>query len=190
MKKQITLLFIFCSLFSSAQSPLETVRGPITEIRKTNPKIPWNNHAYFQERKPTKALNWSDYLDSWDKKQWVIWSTYAWAGAMWGMREAYHADPYCFEKKWDVGSGSWFGSDAWKRNYRNNDPTQPHKHEWMGNVGRDVHHTFGFGSKVFLAAGTFTIGTRKQPIKYRVANMLIGWGIHSLFATAAYQALR
>lgn len=168
----------------------ELATAQTVELRKTNPKIPWNNHSYFEARTKTKFLNWHDYSDSWDKKQWVTWAAFAGSGAMWGMREAYHAEPTVFETRWGVSDHSFFGSEAWVRNYRNNDPTQGHKHEWLGNVGRDVHHTFGFGSKALLLGGTFAIGARRQPIKYRVANMAIGWALHSLTATIAYQALR
>jgi len=186
-------IIAFVAVFAecaTAQTALETVRGPITETRHAKRAIPWNNYAYFETRKPTKFLNWSDYMESVDKKTLVTWFAFAGAAAMWGARERYHANPYTFEQTWGVDSESFWGSDAWKRNYLFRDPTRKHKSEIFGNVGRDVHHTFGFGSKALLVGGTFSIGARNQPIQYRVANMGIAWFWHWLFANITYQTLR
>ena len=161
------------------------------EHREYKPqKLKWNNHAFFAGRPKAKFLNWQDLPDTWDGEQWATWGAFALSGAMWGMREAYHADPYVFEKRWRVGETSFFGSDAWLRNYKNNDDSQPHKSEMLGNFGRDIHHTFGIGSKVLLVGGTFTIGARAQPIKYRVANLALAWLLNSGAASIAYQLSR
>ena len=168
----------------------ECATAQTVEMRHGSRRIPWNNHAYFESRPKTAALNWGDYLESWDGKTFATWGAFAVAGVSWGMREAYHAEPTVFERAWGVSDRSFFGSEAWVRNYQGNDPDRPHKSELFGNVGRDIHHTFGFGSKVVLVGGTFTIGARRQPLKYRVVNAVIAWGVHSIFATASYQALR
>ena len=150
----------------------------------------WNNHKFFEAQPKIKFTNWKTYPDSWDGKQFVTWGAFAVSGMMWGAREAYHADPYVFERTYDVHPESFWGSDAWKRNYKDNNPDLPHKKEYFGNVGRDVWHTFGFASNAVLLSGSFAIGARKQPVKYRVANFVAGIGIRSLFASLTYNALR
>lgn len=152
--------------------------------------VKWNQAAYFDTAPKLKPFDWSGYGETWDGKQFTIWAMYAGAGVAFGMREAYHADPYVFERKWGVGSESFFGSDAWKRNYVDNNPDLPHKHEYFGNVGRDVWHTFGFASNAVLLSGSFAIGARKQPWKYKGANFVIALATRSLFASLTYNAFR
>jgi len=177
-----TLLFLLLSAFSlNAQNKLDKNGGPL---------VIWDNSKAFNCAPKLKALDWSTYAKTWDGKLYLTWFAYAGAGVSHGMREAYHADPYCFEKKWGVGNESFWGSDAWKRNYQNNDPDQPHKHEFIGNVGRDIWHTAGAASKVVMFSATLGIGVRKQPIKYKILNALIGYGIQSAFATLTYNSLR
>lgn len=159
-------------------------------ILKTARKIPWNNHAYFEKRTATKFMDWGDYLESWDKKQWSIWGWFAINGIIWGSREAYHADPKIFETRWGAGETSFWGSEAWKRNYWNNDPSAGHKPEWAGNFGRDFWHTSSYVSKSGFYTCSFLIGSRKQPLKYRVANLLIGIAVQSAFINLTYNGLR
>jgi len=152
--------------------------------------IKWNNAGFFKDKPKERFFDWRSYPETWDGKQFSLWGLSALSGAFWGARESYHANPYIFEEIYGVGSESFWGSDAWRRNYIDNDPEQPHKHEYLGNVGRDIWHTFGFGSNVLLFSGTFAIGARKQPIKYRVFNGLVGIGVRSLFASLTYNSLR
>lgn len=153
-------------------------------------KLGWNNYGYFKQAPKEKFLNWQDYPLTWDGKQFATWGAFALSGIAAGVREAYHADPYIFERRWGAGETSFWGSDAWKRNYVGNDPENPHKHELLGNVGRDVWHTAHFVDTWCLVGGTFTIGLRKQPIKYRVANMALGMAARWLFQNITYETLR
>lgn len=162
----------------------------VTHKRGTDGDFRWNNHAFFEKQPKIKFKNWSTYPDSWDGKQFVTWGMFALSGVMWGAREAYHTDPYVFEKTYDVQSESFWGSDAWKRNYVGNNPDLPHKKEWFGNVGRDVWHTFGFASNAVLLSGSFAIGARRQPWKYKGANFVIALATRSLFASLTYNAFR
>lgn len=162
--------------------------GQTSELKKGNSSIPFDNYKFFQANKPKSWKDFSSYPETWDGKQFMAWGLLFVSGISSGIREAYHADPYIFEKRWGVGENSFWGSDAWERNY-NADGS--HKSELFGNVGRDVWHTFGFVQKTTLISGSFTIGARKnQPIKYRLINLLIGFGIQSASASITYQVLR
>lgn len=161
-----------------------------TKKQKPGRLIEWNSAEFFKAQLKARAFNWQTYPESVDGKTLLTWGLFAAAGVLHGAREAYHADPYVFERVYGVHSESFWGSDAWKRNYHGNDQAQPHKHEIFGNVGRDVWHTFGFAYTGLMFSGTFAIGVRKQPVKYRIANALIGFGARSLFASLTYNSLR
>jgi len=125
-----------------------------------------------------------------DAAQAGIWSLYALSGVMNGCREAYHAQPTVFETRFRATSLSWWGSEQWRRNYRNNDPSQPHKTELMGNVGRDMWHTFGAGYRVTMQLGAFLNGARNLPMKHRIINAVIGYGIQMAASNITYNLLR
>ena len=194
----IVVVFAECATAQGAGISLaecETLNVPYNPTVTMHPAkqgriIKWNNTSFFKDKPKERFFNWRSYPETWDGKQFSLWGLSALSGAFWGARESYHANPYIFEEIYGVGSESFWGSDAWKRNYIDNDPDQPHKHEYFGNVGRDIWHTFGFGSNVLLFSGTLAIGARKQPIKYRVFNGLVGIGVRSLFASLTYHSLR
>lgn len=103
----------------------------------------WNGSGYFKTndylQAPDKRLfDWSSYMNTWDGKQAAIWGLLALSGVAHGVLEAYHADQRIFEKRNGVAPTSFWGSEAWKRNYVDNNPDNPHKHELIGNIGRDV----------------------------------------------------
>lgn len=187
MKKEIAFFLLF-----SIVTNIIVAQEPVIEhnvVKKFH--LRWDNTRVFESATPEKFMDWSLVKYSWDGRTISAWLLSMGTGLAHGMREAYHADPYVFEKRWGVTSESFWGSDAWKRNYINNDPDLPHKHELFGNVGRDIWHTSGFVSKTGLISASFAIGSRGGiPRKYRVANWLIGFGIHSLFATITYKTLR
>lgn len=166
---------------------------PETAPKKVG-KWHWNNAYYFKSpqylAKPRKALDWSDFTETWDGKQVSFFCLYAISGIAHGAGEAYHADPYVFETRWNVDSKSFWGSDAWERNYFGNNPDNPHRSEALGNVGRDIWHTANFVDYTAGFSATFAISGRKHPVKYRVANALFGCMIRSLFASVTYTALR
>jgi hypothetical protein len=124
-----------------------------------------------------------------------LWSGMGVAGAMWGARETYRADPSVFERRWGVDEYSFFGSKAWERNYQGNryrnadGGTNPHKPEW-GNTYRDYWHFSGFYSRAITVGAAFTIGAGKQKLKYKLLDMLIGSAVSSTSGWATYKYLR
>ena len=154
----------------------------------------WNNAGYFKSAeytaKPKRALDFSDLPETWDGVTVATWVAYAISGISHGAGEAYHAEPYVFEKRFGASYQSFWGSQSWVRNYEGNDPSRPHKHELFGNVGRDVWHTANFVDYAPAVTATFLIGARRQPVKYRIINTLIGMGIRIVFATVTYETLR
>lgn len=122
----------------------------------------------------------------------ATWTGSAIGGAVWGAREAYHADLQVFEKKWGVDEYSFFGSKAWERNYisgRYYEGNTLKKPEFM-NVTRDFWHFSGATSRVFLVGTTFTIGASKQKFTHKLADLGISLGIGALSGFAAYKYLR
>ena len=109
-------------------------------------------------------------------KKILIWTSFSVAGSMYGAREAYYANPLCFEQRWGVDKYSFFGSRQWERNYVGNryHPKAIHKDELFGNFGRDFWHTSGYVSGGLVIGGTFIIGDSKQKLKHKVFDMLIG----------------
>lgn len=118
----------------------------------------------------------------------ATWAGMGLGGATWGAREAYHADPYVFERAWGVDPESFWGSKAWKRQYYGNNPENKHKPEW-GNITRDFWHASGALSRTFTIGGTFVIGSSKQKFKHKLIDMLIGSAVASVSAWATYEAL-
>lgn len=125
----------------------------------------------------------------------AVWTGYGIAGSLWGAREAYHADLRIFEKKFGVDPYSFWGSQAWQRNYMNNryrnedGSLNPHKPEW-GNTFRDYWHFSGATSRMIWIGGTFTLGAGKQPLKHRIIDLLIGSAISTTAAWGTYTYLR
>ena len=112
------------------------------------------------------------------------------SGVLHGAREAYHADPYVFERGFGVAPSSFWGSDAWKRNYFQNNPTNGHKTEIFGNVGRDFWHTSNFLEKGLTFSASFWIGCRKKTTTQKIMNMLVAVAVRSVASTATYQIVR
>lgn len=157
-------------------------------------KFRWNNAGYFKSAaytaKPNRLLDFSELPETWDGLQITTWVAFALSGIAHGAREAYHAEPTVFENRFGASDRSFWGSEAWVRNYEGNDPANPHKHEFFGNVGRDFWHTANMADFVPAVSCSFVIGARKQPIKYRVINLLIGIGARTLFSTVTYASMR
>ena len=120
----------------------------------------------------------------------AVWIGYAVAGILHGGREAYHAEPTAFEKRFNAAPQSWFGSEQWKRQYYNRDPgTQAHKQNAL-NGFRDYWHFSGASTKYILIGGAFTIGMSKQPTKYKIIDTLIAFAGFSVSASLTYTLLR
>jgi len=140
---------------------------------------------------PSEKLKWysfKTYKFKGQKKQWV-WGGYLIAGILHGGREAYHAEPTVFEKRFGVSSTSWFGSEQWRRNYVDLDPTKKHKPN-VFNTFRDYYHFSSTAHTTILVSGAVIIGTSKQPVKYKVVDTLIAIGLRSAAASLTYNILR
>lgn len=125
----------------------------------------------------------------------ATWTGYAAAGALWGAREAYHADPHVFEKKWGVSEYSFFGSQAWQRNYQGNryqspdGGVNPHKGD-LGNTFRDVHHFAGASHTLMVVGCTFGLAAGKQKLRHKFLDLGIGLIVRSAASWATYNYLR
>lgn len=107
-----------------------------------------------------------------------------------GMNHAYHADARIFEKKWGVAPASFFGSQAWRRNYRNMDVEQGRK--WGPNIHRDVWHassavaTWGKIS----AAVVVTVGEKRRHWSHYVIDAVIVGAAYGVSSHLTYSYLR
>lgn len=142
----------------------------------------------YSSEHPLRWYDFSTYRFEGHKKQWV-WGAYAVAGILHGGREAYHAEPTVFEKRFNSAPESFFGSEQWKRQYYNRNPENPHKPN-LWNPVRDYYHFSGAATKGIWMGGAFAIGLSEQPIKYRVIDLLIGGIITSASANITYNLLR
>lgn len=126
----------------------------------------------------------------------LVWTGFAVGGALWAGREAYHADPFVFEKKFGVGPYSFFGSRQWERNYEGNrylnsdGQPNPHKTEIIGNFGRDYWHTAQVAAGAFVLSGTFIIGASDQKIGHKALDMFGGLVAFLVTSNLTYTWLR
>ncbi len=179
------ITFILVCLSLNAQ-PCTGCWG-ITEI----PVLSDSDRVVLRLQAPEKPLKWYSfrtYKFKGQKKQWV-WGGYLVAGVLHGGREAYHAEPNVFEKRFGVSSTSWFGSEQWRRNYVDLDPTKKHKPNAL-NTFRDYYHFSSTAHTTILVSGAVIIGTSKQPVKYKVVDTLIAIGLRSAAALLTYNLLR
>jgi len=178
------LAFLMVCLSLNAQ-PCTGCWG-ITEI----PVLSDSDRVALRLQAPEKPLKWYSfrtYKFKGQKKQWV-WGGYLIAGILHGGREAYHAESTVFEKHFGVSSTSWFGSEQWRRNYEDLDPTKKHKPNAF-NTFRDYYHFSSTAHTTILVSGAVIIGTSKQPVKYKVLDTLIGIGLRSAAASLTYNLL-
>ena len=179
----ILALFFLCNL--SAQNPCTGCWGT-TSI----PVLSDIDRAALRLSSPEK-MKWYDfstYKFKGEGKR-AVWVSYAVAGILHGGREAYHAEPTVFEKRFGVSSTSWFGSEQWRRNYVDLDPSKKHKPNAF-NTFRDYYHFSSTAHTTILVSGAVLIGTSKQPIKYKVVDALIAIGLRSAAASLTYNMLR
>ena len=179
------LAFILVCLSLNAQ-PCTGCWG-ITEI----PVLSDSDRAALRLQAPEKPLKWYSfrtYRFKGEGKR-VVWISYFAAGVLHGGREAYHAEPTVFEKRFNAAPLSFFGSEQWKRQYYNRDPENGHKPE-IWNSARDYYHFSHLASSTIWIGGAFTIGMSKQPMKYKLLDLLIGTLITSGSASLTYSILR
>lgn len=142
----------------------------------------------YKSEAPLKWYSFRTYKFKGQKKQWV-WGGYLIAGVFHGGREAYHAEPNVFEKRFGVSSTSWFGSEQWRRNYVDFDPSKKHKPN-VFNTFRDYYHFSSTAHTAILVSGAVLIGTSKQPTKYKIADAAIAIILRSAAASLTYNILR
>jgi len=119
----------------------------------------------------------------------AVWIAYAAAGILHGGREAYHAEPAVLQNVFGGPDDSWIGPMQWERQYYKRDPELPHKPN-IWNPIRDYYHFSGAATKALWIGGAFTLGMSKQPMKYRLIDLLIGTLITSGSASLTYNILR
>ena len=194
------LLFVIIAVQCSAQK-LDVVSNGrdtahyYTTSNRNFSKLRWNQSDFWRSnqylKNPDKRfLDWKNYANTLDVKQFTLFFISGLSGIAHGMREAYHADPYVFETGFGSKSESFFGSDAWKLNYFNNDPNLGHKSEIISNFGRDIWHT---ADKIDLVGITFPMtltGLRSGPKKYRALNAGLCIVFRSGFSFLTYKFLR
>jgi hypothetical protein len=179
----ILTLFFLCNL--SAQKNCYACWGQ-------NDTVPTLTKQDKQALRLYSKLQWYDfstYRFKGEGKR-AVWISYAVAGILHGGREAYHAESTVFEKRFNAAPLSFFGSEQWKRNYFDRDPeNQSHKPN-IWNPVRDYYHFSGAATKTVWIGGAFTIGMGKQPMKYKLLDLLIGTLITSGSASLTYNLLR
>jgi len=178
----ILALFFLCNL--SAQKNCYTCWGQ-------NDTVPTLTKQDKQAIRLYSKLNWHDfstYKFKGEGKR-IVWISYFAAGVLHGGREAYHAEATVFEKRFNAKPLSFFGSEQWKRNYYDRNPELPHKPN-IWNSARDYYHFSGFTAKTVWIGGAFVIGMGKQPMKYKLLDLLIGTLITSGTASLTYNILR
>lgn len=109
-----------------------------------------------------------------------------------GTTNAYHADPTIFERRFHVSPYSFFGSESWQRNYTNNRylPYKQHKHELLGNFGRDVWHTSRTLDKVYLFTSLPLPYLKPRPLHNKILSSLIGITLNVSSSYLTYKLLR
>lgn len=179
----ILALFFLCNL--SAQNPCSGCWG-INSI----PVLSDSDRAALRLSSPEK-MKWHDFKTYKFKGQGkrAVWIAYAAAGILHGGREAYHAEPTVLQNVFGGPDDSWIGPMQWLRHYPNRNPDLPHKPN-IWNPLRDYYHFSGAGTKAVWIGGAFVVGMSKQPIKYKLLDLLIGTLITSGTASLTYNLLR
>ena len=126
-------------------------------------------------------------------KQKVIGASLSFTGGLvYGIREVYLADPEVFEIKFGAEPQSFWGSDAWKRKYK----------DWDGGDRRfdsgmaewypfDFQHVSSTLSKSFVVAGTVCIvAGEKRPLKHYLYDFAISFFASSCGSYAGFKLFR
>lgn len=142
----------------------------------------------YSSEKPLKWHDFTAYRFKGSGKR-AVWISYAVAGILHGGREAYHAEPAVLQDVFGGADDSWIGPMQWKRQYFDRDPEKGHKPNLFNPI-RDYYHFSGAASKTVWIGGAFVIGMSKQPMKYKLLDLLIGTLITSGTASLTYNLLR
>ena len=157
-------------------------------IDDTTPELTKEDKQALRLYSPLKWYDFSTYKFKGGGKR-AVWIGYAVAGILHGGREAYHAEPTVLQNIFGGADDSWIGPMQWLRQYPNRDPDLPHKPN-IWNPIRDYYHFSGAATKAIWIGGAFTIGMSKQPMKYKLLDLLIGTLITSGSASLTYNILR
>lgn len=113
----------------------------------------------------------------------------AWlAGSLHGGRDAQHADLKVFEKRWNVSPLSFFGSQSWRRKYKDADPAKKER-VWYTSFS-DYWHVSAWLSKLLIVSAVLIAACPDVPKAWWPA---IGAGIALIDAAGkatAYKWLR
>ena len=121
MKTALSILAIFFLCNLSAQNPCAGCWGQ----NDTTPTLTKEDKKALRLYSKLQWYDFSTYKFKGEGKR-AVWISYAIAGLLHGGREAMHAEPGVFEKRFGVSKTSFFGSEQWVRQYKNNDPEQPY----------------------------------------------------------------
>jgi hypothetical protein len=189
------LTFSLLALFATAhaQTRINETPNPCHGCWGINsiPVLSDSDRVALRLYRPEAPLKWHDFKTYRFKGQGkrAVWISYTLAGILHGGREAYHAESTVFEKRFNASPLSFFGSEQWKRNYFDRDPDNGHKPNLFNPV-RDYYHFSGAATKAIWIGGAFTIGMGKQPMKYKLLDLMIGTLITSGSASLTYNLLR
>ena len=123
------------------------------------------------------------------------WGMVAVAGAADGLAEGYEFDRrLSFERKYRVSKTGYFGSQSWKRAYKDGNPDNGFKSDFVRIMGaNDFHHHADDLRKIGHLSGGVVIGTqhRKNTKKWHtVADFAIGFAVSSITKSAAMWWIR
>lgn len=123
------------------------------------------------------------------------WGMVAVAGASDGMVEGFEFDRrLSFERKYGVGKTGYFGSQSWKRAYKDGNPDNGFKSDFVRVMGaQDFYHHADDLRKIGYLSGGVVIGSqhRKNTKKWHtVADFAIGFAVSSLTKSAAMWWIR
>jgi len=123
------------------------------------------------------------------------WGMVAVAGAADGLAEGYEFDRrLSFERKYRVSKTGYFGSQSWKRAYKDGNPDNGFKSDFVRIMGaNDFHHHADDLRKIGYLSGGVVIGTqhRKNTKKWHtVADFAIGFAVSSITKSAAMWWIR
>jgi hypothetical protein len=124
------------------------------------------------------------FFSGWDVLGWTAAGV---GGYTMGLREAFHADPTIFERKWGKSPLSFWGSEGWRRKYYDNDPTRGKKSEFLGNAQRDFWHAADKVQRAGLIVGlTVPLVQTKRPLRQRLLNAGVSALVYSFCYTRGY----
>lgn len=123
------------------------------------------------------------------------WGMVAVAGAADGMVEGYEFDHRkSFERKYNVSKTGYFGSQSWKRAYKDGNVDNGYKSDFVRIMGaQDFYHHADDLRKIGYLSGGVVIGTqhRKNTKKWHtVADFAIGFAVSSITKSAAMWWIR